>query len=185
MSATTSLISWSIAHEYFLQFSNYICSPERLHKLASEFLHKIMAPDVMDGSQVGVDAQLGNWRNFAFYFGEARVELKYLMSRSSKLDAGTVISVTITRTTLLRAYSHLVIDDADGGMLSPLAHRMLGKKLVMRGSVLFGWDNTTDKIVSFHSQADMITPMLNLLGNLKDVSCVFSKARITPECKFV
>ncbi|ETL81708.1 hypothetical protein L917_18017 [Phytophthora nicotianae] len=62
---------------------------------------------------------------------------------------------------------------------------MLGKKLVMRGSVLFGWDNTTDKIVSFHSQADMITPMLNLLGNLKDVSCVFSKARITPECKFV
>ncbi|KAG6946200.1 hypothetical protein JG688_00016174 [Phytophthora aleatoria] len=62
---------------------------------------------------------------------------------------------------------------------------MMGNRLVMHGSVVFGWDCATDKLVSHYSQADMLSPMLNLLGSLEDVSCAFFKARVTPDCKFV
>ncbi|KAG2786222.1 hypothetical protein PC129_g22979 [Phytophthora cactorum] len=185
----TKLTSWALASEYFRQFNYYLSSPRTLYKMASTFLHEIMAPDVTDGSLFGVDAQLEGWRLLALYFGDVRVDLKGLRTPThDTLIAGTVTSVTITNNTLRRAFPHLNSDGVggtEGGAWSPLAAKVLGKRLVMHGSVFFCWDCATDKVVSLHSQADMITPMLNLLGSLEDVSCAFFKARVTPDCKFV
>ncbi|KAG2805712.1 hypothetical protein PC111_g17694, partial [Phytophthora cactorum] len=65
----TKLTSWALASEYFRQFNYYLSSPRTLYKMASTFLHEIMAPDVTDGSLFGVDAQLEGWRLLALYFG--------------------------------------------------------------------------------------------------------------------
>ncbi|KAG2786428.1 hypothetical protein PC129_g20612 [Phytophthora cactorum] len=167
----TTPTSWALASEYFRQFNYYLSAPGTLYKMASTFLHEIMAPDVTDGSLFGVDAQLEGWRLLALYFGDVRVDLKGLRTPTTDtLIAGTVTSVTITNNTLRRAFPHLNSDGVGGtkgGAWSPLAAKVLGKRLVMHGSVFFCWDCATDKVVSLHSQADMITPMLNLLGSLE------------------
>ncbi|EEY53834.1 uncharacterized protein PITG_07438 [Phytophthora infestans T30-4] len=97
-------------------------------------------------------------------------------------------SVTITDNTLRRAFPHLNSDGVGvdkGGVWSPVAAKMLNKKIVMQGSVTFGWDRATEKVTSIYAQADLVTPLLNLLGSLEDVSCAFYKARVTPDCRFV
>ncbi|KAG3033505.1 hypothetical protein PC121_g24348 [Phytophthora cactorum] len=148
-----------------------------------------MAPDVVDDPLFGADAQLENWRLLTHYFGDVSVDLKGLKtSTTDNLVADTVTRVTITSNTLRLGFPHLNGDGVGGtnsGIWSPIAAKMLGKRLVMRGSVFFGWDVATGKVVSLHSQSDMITPMLNLLGSLDDVSCAFSKARVSPNCTFV
>ncbi|POM79983.1 Hypothetical protein PHPALM_2234 [Phytophthora palmivora] len=84
-----------------------------------------------------------------------------------------MVSITLTCNTLRRAFPHLNSNehgDTNGGVWSPLAARMLGQKLVLRGFVQFGWDDATDKVVRLHFQADMMTPMVKLLGSLSDVA---------------
>ncbi|KAG3207755.1 hypothetical protein PC129_g21201 [Phytophthora cactorum] len=165
----TKLTSWALASEYFRQFDCYISSPRTLYKVASKFLHEIMAPDVVDDPLFGADAQLENWRPLTHYFGDVSVDLKGLKtSTTDNLVADTVTRVTITSNTLRLGFPHLNGDGVGGtnsGIWSPIAAKMLGKRLVMRGSVFFGWDVAT--------------------GSLDDVSCAFSKARVSPNCTFV
>ncbi|KAG1688392.1 hypothetical protein DVH05_025683 [Phytophthora capsici] len=178
----TTPTRWALASEYFRLFNYYVSSPGTLGQTASKFLHETMAPDVVVGSLFGIDAALENWRLFTHYFEDVRTELKDMkMPTSDTLIAGTTTSVTITEKTLRHAFPHLI---GDSDKLSPLAAKLLGERLVMKEAVLFGWDSATDKVVKLHSQADMLTPMLNLLRSLEDASYVFYKARITPECGF-
>ncbi|KAG6943984.1 hypothetical protein JG688_00017326 [Phytophthora aleatoria] len=115
--------------------------------MASKFLHEIMAPDVVDDPLFGADAQLENWRLLTHYFGDVSVDLKGLKtSTTDNLVADTVTRVTITSNTLRLGFPHLNGDGVGGtnsGIWSPIAAKMLGKRLVMRGSVFFGWDATT------------------------------------------
>ncbi|KAF4147512.1 hypothetical protein GN958_ATG03282 [Phytophthora infestans] len=181
--------NWALASEYFRLLNCYMSSPGTLYKMASKFLNDTMAADVIDGATYGPEAQLDSWRFFAYYFDDVRVELKGLKTPTSDiLVAGTITSVTITDNTLRRAFPHLNSDGvggAKGGVWSPVAAKMLNKKIYMQGSVTFGWDRATEKVTSIYAQADLVTPLLNLLGSLEDVSCAFYKARVTPDCRFV
>ncbi|KAK1944358.1 hypothetical protein P3T76_004270 [Phytophthora citrophthora] len=95
------------------------------------------------------------------------MELKDMkMPTPDTLVASTTMSVYITNKRLRKAFPHLIDDRSK---LSSIAMRLLGEKLVMKGSVFFKWDASTDKVVKLHSQTDMLTSMLNLLHNL---SCV-------------
>ncbi|OWZ02167.1 hypothetical protein PHMEG_00026317 [Phytophthora megakarya] len=179
---------WTIAAEYLRHFSYYVASPAMLQSKVSNFLHHIMAPDVLVGSRFGVEEQLNSWKLFALCFDDIQVEVKAMNTpNSDTLVAPTMINVTITSNTLRRAFPHLNSDGCGGtkgGSWSPLATKMLDQTLAMHGSVVFGWDNATDKVVRVQFQADLMTPMIKLLGNLSDVSYVFEKARVTPDCKF-
>ncbi|KAF4147511.1 hypothetical protein GN958_ATG03281 [Phytophthora infestans] len=180
--------SWALASEYFRQLNCYLSSPRTMHKIARQFLRETMAFDVIDGSLFGVNAQLENWRLFALYFTDARVDLKGLKTPTSDtLIAGTVTSLTITEKTVSLMFPHLNSDGVggpEGGVWSPRAVRLLNQKIVMDRSVLLRWDSTTGKLSSIHSQADMISPMLELLGSLEDVSSVFYKARVRLHAAF-
>uniref|UniRef100_H3GRH1 Uncharacterized protein n=1 Tax=Phytophthora ramorum TaxID=164328 RepID=H3GRH1_PHYRM len=149
----------------------------------------MLAPDVVGAASFGVEEQIENWRLFALYFREADLELEGMSSPTpDTLVASTTTSVTLTSNTLRYAFPHLNSDGSggtQGGVWSPLAARMLGQKLVMRGSVTFGWDDSSDKVVRLESRADVLSPMLKLLGSLEDVSSVFDNAMITPTCQFV
>ncbi|KAG3165311.1 hypothetical protein PC128_g19943 [Phytophthora cactorum] len=106
---------WALASEYFRQLNNYLSSPVRLIKLSSKFLREVLAPDVMDGSRFGVDAQLENWILFVLYFDNVCVDLKGLKRPSpDTVVASTVTSVTITSKTLRRVFPHLNSDGVSG-----------------------------------------------------------------------
>ncbi|KAF4133612.1 hypothetical protein GN958_ATG16949 [Phytophthora infestans] len=185
----TSPMSWELVSAYFWHLNNYVASPGTLYRNAFEFFHANVAPDVVDGSLFGIQAQIDNWRFLGYCFDDVRVELKGLkMLTSDILIAGTVTTVTFTAQTLRLMFPHLNSDGVGGrkgGVWSPLAAKTLFKKIVMSGSVTFTWHCTTDKVASIYTQADLITPILNLLGSLDQVSCFFGKAGVTPDCRFV
>lgn len=61
----------------------------------------------------------------------------------------------------------------------------MGQEFAMYGSISLQWDEKTGRVTSFHHTADMLTPMLKILGNLDEVSLLFSNASITPDCGLV
>ncbi|KAG7387439.1 hypothetical protein PHYPSEUDO_014087 [Phytophthora pseudosyringae] len=173
--------TWALAFEYFRQFNVYVSSPATQHATASQFLQDMMAPNVMDGAHFGIETQLENWRQFALCFDDVHVELKGLTTPTpDTIVAGIVTSVTVSSNSLCHVFPHLNSDGvggARGGVWSPLGTKLLGQKLAMRGSMAFGWDKTTGKVVRLQSQSDMLSPMLKLLGSLEDVTDAFAKAR--------
>lgn len=185
----TTPTNWALASEYFRQLNYFISSPRTLTETASQFLRSIMAPDAIVESKNGADALLERWTRFALLFNAVRVDLKGLTTPTpDTLVADAVAVVTITDNTLQRAFPHLNTDGAggtNGGTWLPVAAKLANQNLSIRSSVFFGWDNCTGKVVRVHSQTDLMSPMLSLLGNIAEVSHVFSKALITPDCKFV
>ncbi|KAG6953777.1 hypothetical protein JG688_00012653 [Phytophthora aleatoria] len=98
------------------------------------------------------------------------------------LDAGTVLGFEA----LARnwgVFSNGSPDQQERGRY--IAAKLLGQRLVMCGSVSFTWDSSTHQVVGLISQADMVSPLLQLMGNIEDVSNVLSNARVTPECNLV
>ncbi|KAG6616112.1 bZIP transcription factor 1 [Phytophthora cinnamomi] len=180
---------WTVAADYFRHFNNFIVYPGTQHDAASIFLRRIMAPDTVDDVFPGVDTQIENWRRFAPFFGDTRLELRGMeMSSERDLVASTLANITVSWNTLRYAFPHLNSDGkggAQGGDWSPIATKIVGQTLVVRGTVIFGWDDTSDKVVRFHAQADLLTPVLNVLGSLADVSLFFSEALITPDGNFI
>ncbi|ETO77468.1 hypothetical protein F442_07335 [Phytophthora nicotianae P10297] len=87
-----------------------------------------------------------------------------------------------------KIFPHLMSDDFDYDKereWSRIAGRLVNQRLVMRGSVHFNWDGTSNRVMGLITQADMVSPLLQLLGNLEDVSRVFRRARINPESNIV
>ncbi|KAI9991472.1 hypothetical protein PInf_019155 [Phytophthora infestans] len=138
----TSPMSWELVSAYFWYLNNYVASPGTLYRNAFEFLHANVAPDVVDGSLFGIQAQIDNWRFLGYCFDDVRVELKGLkMLTSDILIAGTVTTVTFTAQTLRLMFPHLNSDGVGGrkgGVWSPLAAKTLFKKIVMSGSLIIG-----------------------------------------------
>ncbi|OWZ17582.1 hypothetical protein PHMEG_0008459, partial [Phytophthora megakarya] len=53
------------------------------------------------------------------------------------------------------------------------------------GSVRFSWNSSTNCVDGLLSQSDMVTPLLQLLGNIDNVSLLLGNARVTPEGSLV
>ncbi|KAL3658514.1 hypothetical protein V7S43_016398 [Phytophthora oleae] len=79
------------------------------------------------------------------------------------------------------AFPNLVADDRS----LPIVHKLLEQRLVLCGSFYFEWNESSNCIQSFAFKADMLKPLLEVLGSLSDVSCVFHNARLTPDCGLV
>ncbi|KAG6616037.1 bZIP transcription factor 1 [Phytophthora cinnamomi] len=185
----TSQTPWTVAADYFRHLNNFVACSGTQQEAASKFLSGIMAPDTGNGVFPGVNTQIENWRRFALFCGDTRLELRgMMMSTERDLVACTSTNITVSWNTLRYAFPHLNSDGkggAQGGDWSPIATRILGQTLVVRGTVIFGWDDSSDEVVRFHTQADLLTPLLNLLVSLADVSLFFSEALITPDGNFI
>ncbi|OWZ22240.1 hypothetical protein PHMEG_0003079 [Phytophthora megakarya] len=147
------------------------------------FLNAAMDPDVTDGTVVGVNAIMESWERMSLCFPGIEIEPTCLENGS---DGGIVATArqhtTINENMLLYAFPHLI---QECGEYSKLVNKLLGRHILIRGSVCFKWDKENGRMSSFVFKADLLTPMLRLLDNLEDVSHVFSKARLTPECGLV
>ncbi|GMF65827.1 unnamed protein product [Phytophthora lilii] len=65
-----------------------------------------------------------------------------------------------------------------GDTQSLLVTRLLGQQLVVRNNEIFEWDDVKNVVVKIYHEADLLTPMLMLLGSLDGVSCLFEGAAV-------
>ncbi|ETL24826.1 hypothetical protein L916_21235 [Phytophthora nicotianae] len=190
---------WNIATEYFRLFRHGFAAPAPYSGLTSneaeaviprqshkqlEFLQAAMSIDVADGTLRGVDALLESWRLFSLYHKGIHLELERIEKDGAcSVVATTKTSLTITENTIRNVYPHLSVNEFGDFELSPLACRLINQRIEMNGTVRFSWDRSSGRVVTLESKADMLTPMLRLLGSLEDVAHAFNDARITLEGK--
>ncbi|KAG1694060.1 hypothetical protein DVH05_022077 [Phytophthora capsici] len=183
---------WNIAAEYFRLFrhglketmeSSNVAKGEPLTLVRSQaqkgFLYAVLAPNVVGLSGFGVKKLLEDYRTLAFCLPSMSTRLVLLkQGAGGSIHATTKVTFVITENTLQLAFPHLI----PGGKVSPFAAKLLGQRFVMRGSVHFEWDSDIGRVSLLQAKADLLTPMLRQLEDLKMVSSVFKGALITPEC---
>ncbi|OWZ03712.1 hypothetical protein PHMEG_00024507 [Phytophthora megakarya] len=179
--------SWSVLTEYFRLFrfgvkpsghvaaeNMYPIDPQAQHN----FLLKTMAPDVTNGIMGGVDGVMKIWEHESLCFPGLWVDIKCLEDGpDGSIIVTTKHNLTISEATLHYMFPHLIHGD---GEYSQLVNKLLGQQLLTHVVVHFEWDSETGRVNSYVSKADIVTPMLRLLGNLEDVSHVFKGSRMTP-----
>ncbi|GMF16202.1 unnamed protein product [Phytophthora lilii] len=167
---------WSAAVEYF-HFFRYGLPAKTAEQSSREyFIRTIVAPDVLINDQRGVDEMMQSWRYITLWFQDIQLNLKSLKkSGGNGLIVIAVISASITEETLSNVFPHSSRESTDN--LSQLALKLLNQQLVMNGSVRFEWDY--GRVTSIQNEFDMLTPMLNLVGALRDVLTLFEKASIS------
>ncbi|POM61366.1 hypothetical protein PHPALM_29628 [Phytophthora palmivora] len=177
---------WYVAVEYFRVFRRGLLSTEDTDLLELDFLKATMAPDLDAGTVRGLESLARNWKAFTQFFQDVQIRLGRLDEvAENSLVASTTTSITITRHSLSCMFPHLISDGHEGAEWSHIASRMLNQRLVMRGSVHLNWDSDSNRVISLITQADMLSPVLQLLGNLEDVSLTFANALISPDCNLV
>ncbi|RLN86741.1 hypothetical protein BBJ28_00003475 [Nothophytophthora sp. Chile5] len=121
-------------------------------------------------------ALMEEWRRVSAQYKDLHFQLEHMEKTSNCLIAATArLSVTITTTTLEQVFPHLVESEAVEDLT--LAVRLLGSRLAYPCLVLFEWDEATNLIVRLETDVDWVTPLLQLLGSLKDVVHVL-KSRV-------
>eukprot|EP00644_Phytophthora_capsici_P006000 jgi/Phyca11/97445/e_gw1.2.1209.1 len=151
---------WNVAAEYFRMFRFGVRSTASSFQaqVQRKFLYSTMVSNVTSETGIGVDALMDNWSFVTTTLGR----------------------LTITENTLRNAFPHLLSDGQDEER-TRLAAKLLGRQVVMRGCVQFVWDSDMGRVARVQHKADLLTPLLELLGSLEAVSCVFDKALVTPE----
>ncbi|KAL3658909.1 hypothetical protein V7S43_016050 [Phytophthora oleae] len=143
------------------------------------FLYAVLAPNVIGLSGFGVEKLLDDYRALAFCLPSMITRLVRLTTGpGGSIHATTKVEIVITENTLRLVFPHLIL----GGTVSPLASKLLGQRVVMRGSTHFEWDSGKGRVSLLQEKEDLLTPMLERLGGLEMVSSVFKNALITPEC---
>ncbi|EGZ29321.1 hypothetical protein PHYSODRAFT_309730 [Phytophthora sojae] len=165
---------WDVVADYFRLFRHGLHASAKFRTAQLDFVRTTMATDVVFNAQYGVETQMRSWC-FLQWFDDVEAELENLQkSTKMSLNATMTTSVTITNRTLSNVFPYLKKS-------SSLACKLVGQRIVMRGSARFDWDSSTSRVTSVISQSDMLTPMLRLLGSFEDVSQVFDQALISPE----
>ncbi|OWZ21049.1 hypothetical protein PHMEG_0004454 [Phytophthora megakarya] len=148
-----------------------------------------MAPNVSDGHLCGPIALFQTWMRLSSYFDDIHVDLKSMkITAEHTLLATTYTSITISSKTLRLVFPQMNSDGhggMKGGTWSPLAQRLEGQRLIVKGSVRFDWDNVNKRVVRLLSYSDMATAMLRVVGSLEDVSYVFDGALVTPDFRLI
>ncbi|KAJ8575106.1 hypothetical protein ON010_g4107 [Phytophthora cinnamomi] len=176
----------AIAKRYEHHFRCFVSDVVRQKTAALGFLLCIMAPDAASNPRYGAEAVLENWRRLSEYFGDIQLEISDLseLAAADVLVATTTTSIVLSDKTLRLAFPHLNSDRVgglEGGEWSPTAIQLLGKKFVLHGSIQFDLDYASNRVTRIETQADMLSPILHILGNLESVDQVFDGAVVTPD----
>ncbi|KAG7397227.1 hypothetical protein PHYBOEH_001105 [Phytophthora boehmeriae] len=193
---------WNVAVEYFRLFRSGIpvsseASKTRPHLLQwqEEFLEQTVAPDVAHGTFTGRDLLLEGMKQISLFHSDFDMELRALECGPNDSIVATIVSIAgIDENTLRNAFPHLIPDhqgslpsgpDGSGEKLSSIAAKLLGHRMVVQGTVEFHWDKESKRMAGLHHKADLLTPLLQLVGSLEDVASVFEHFVLTPDAEFV
>ncbi|OWZ02202.1 hypothetical protein PHMEG_00026274 [Phytophthora megakarya] len=125
------------------------------------------------------DAIMQSWKHVSLCFNGLQVEITSL---ENGLEDSAIVTtkqnLTISQNVLQYTFPHLIHGEGES---SQLETKLLGQQIVIQGSVHFKWDSENRRVSSFAFKIDMVTSMLDLLGNLEDISRVFKNSCLTPE----
>ncbi|OWZ07629.1 hypothetical protein PHMEG_00019958 [Phytophthora megakarya] len=179
--------SWSVLTEYFRLFrfgvkpSGHVAADNMYPfdpPVQRNFLLAAMAPDVTNVIMDGVDGVMETWEHESLCFPGFWVDVMCLEDGpDGSIIVTTKHKFTISEATLHYMFPHLI---HGSGEHSQLVNKLLRQKLLIQVFVHFEWDSETGRVNSFVSNADIVTPMLRLLGNLEDVSHVLKSSRMMP-----
>ncbi|KAG6616858.1 Protein kinase [Phytophthora cinnamomi] len=176
-------ILWSAAVEYFSIFEHGLSSSKGLPPKSVKYLRTVLALDVDTGITSGFESLMACWRIFTLFFPDVHVKLKGLRSIAKhSLVASTFTTITLTKQSLQKVFPQLVDESKgqDSHRRKRIISQLLGQRIVMKGSARFHWDNTSKRVDILYSHLDMVSPLLQLLSDIEDVSLIFRGALITP-----
>ncbi|OWY90959.1 hypothetical protein PHMEG_00040670, partial [Phytophthora megakarya] len=132
----------------------------------------------------GPKAILTRWMLFSLCFDNINLEVQRLEKGpvENTVVATIIISVTISPGSLRLVFPHLIQQGEHDSRVKALADKLLGQQLVVPGSDVFEWDDKIVRVTTMQSQCDVLTPLLQVFGSLKDVNRVFEGSLVTPEC---
>ncbi|ETP04825.1 hypothetical protein F441_18483, partial [Phytophthora nicotianae CJ01A1] len=180
--APRNLTIWIVATEYLRIFSRGVFTRDDINPNDLALLDATMARDVLVEPTSGEDALIRNWSLVTQWFPDVLVQLKQLKQLTkNSLIASITVSFTISAAAMQGAFPHL-LNAREGSRCAQIAERVWDQHLVLQGSVCFDWDDKSKQVIRLHHQVDMMSVMLQMLGNLEDVALVFNGAHVTPEC---
>ncbi|ETP39749.1 hypothetical protein F442_12839 [Phytophthora nicotianae P10297] len=148
------------------------------------FLLSNMSEDVVFNSRCGAEAIMQVWRCQSLWLKDFELELRGLNKHSGNtLKATMTTSFIVSNRTLEKVFPHLSDKNGDrsGIWKSRIANALLGRRIIAHGSTYFEWDPVLGRVSSMTTQADLLTPVLRLLGYVEDVAVVFEKAIVSPD----
>eukprot|EP00644_Phytophthora_capsici_P005620 jgi/Phyca11/98316/e_gw1.2.833.1 len=169
----TDSTPWRSVVEFFRLFRNGFQGPATTESLLlpenhtqKRFLRATMAPNVVFNDGYGVDSILDNWRTRSVHHNKIQVRIVRLeQGADNLLLAYLVISEVIARETLLNCF---------GDKAPTFVSKLVGLELAVPTCVHFRWDEQEKHFNTVHYEADMLTPLLKLLGNLNDATSVLN-----------
>ncbi|KAL3665154.1 hypothetical protein V7S43_009783 [Phytophthora oleae] len=177
---------WTIATEYFRLFQCGLHIQNETPTAQIDFLQAMIAPGIGAGTVQCVATLVRNWVVFARFFQGIDMQLQRLERVADcTLIARATISVTLSRHSLVNLFPHLFYGGVVRGMQATqsrvyrIAKKLIDQRLVLHGSVRFGWDNLSHRVETLDSEFDMTSPLLQLLGSVEDVAFVFNGALVT------
>ncbi|EGZ06345.1 hypothetical protein PHYSODRAFT_531555 [Phytophthora sojae] len=188
----TNQSPWTIVGEVFRLLEDGFRSPWRLAsteetmkhadtRQSLAFLEKAFVHDVAMGDLRGINALMDQWRRYSLYFEEPHLELNRVeVLVKGVVSATATLSVTITDFTLRCVLPELAT--CKGRKALQLNRTLLGKRLSCDCSMRFLFDEASCRVVRIEPKIDLVTPLLRILGNIKDVSAVCKYALLTSEC---
>ncbi|OWY94881.1 hypothetical protein PHMEG_00035266 [Phytophthora megakarya] len=190
----TNTTCWNIVAEYFRLFRYAYKAPNMEFgdqqfpgptalDVHHQFVQSNMTTDVIGQNGCGVEALLEDYRMASLYQPDLDNRVINLENGfEDSIIATTRVNVTISASTLQHAFPHLVNDSVKW---ETIGKKLLGQTFLLRGSVEFKWDPDRIRVSSVQMHLDILTPMLEFLGNLEDVASVFESAMILPDCNLV
>ncbi|GMF49425.1 unnamed protein product [Phytophthora fragariaefolia] len=179
-----SMTLWKVAVEYFRIFEFGLFDTKASFSKYLDFLRAVVAPDVDLGITSGFESLISCWSTFTQAFPDIHVELKSL-KRVAKdcVVASTITSITLTKKSLQVVFPHLVEDTKSHAKFQKrIVPRLLGQRVTIAASIHFGWDSASQRVTKIYTRPDIMSPFLELVGSLEDVSIIFCDAFITPGC---
>ncbi|KAL3657513.1 hypothetical protein V7S43_017651 [Phytophthora oleae] len=134
------------------------------------------------GNLQGVEALMEQLRLYSQHFGDPHLRLQRVESMApGVMTAKAKLSMTVTECTLRHVFPHLKASTGENEHFEKLHERLLGQRLECSSALNFLFDDS-DCVERLEISIDMTTPLLRVLGAMKDVSEVLEHARISSEC---
>ncbi|OWZ16595.1 hypothetical protein PHMEG_0009593 [Phytophthora megakarya] len=137
-----------------------------------QYFQTILIPRVISSAGVGIEAHLEEWKTLSAIFPDFNMNIV-------RMEEGSSGEVVVTSKAVL-SFSEKAFRSANSA-----ADKLLGRKLKIFTVAHFIWDTTVARVAEIRFQADMISPLLRVLGSLDLVANIFSSARVSPEGQII
>ncbi|KAJ8566714.1 hypothetical protein ON010_g6408 [Phytophthora cinnamomi] len=185
----TSQSPWTIVSEVFRIVESSFRSPwsmeneDEMHydveaRKNLKFLHEVFTSDVAVCELAGIEALVERWRHYSMHLGDARIRLERVESVAPGIMTATAkFSLTTSELVMRRLLPHLPEVEPQSkydALPSTVRDRLLGKSLNCSLYVDFFFDEENGRVTRLEPKLDAIPELFRILGDLDDVSEVFS-----------